>query len=137
MKKSFKAKAATLMMALVLVFSFAGCGGGKSKAIGSYELETIEAEGMTINMEDLLSLAAGAGVEGVDEDTALTLEIKEDGKFVLDMTAFDASMSEEGTWEEKDGKLTLTADDVPVEASLDGDTITIEEDGSKMVFKKK
>ena len=92
---------------------------------------------MTINMEDLLSLAAGAGVEGVDEDTALTLEIKEDGKFVLDMTAFDESMSEEGTWEEKDGKLTLTADEVPVEASLDGDTITIEEDGSKMVFKKK
>ena len=53
------------------------------------------------------------------------------------MTAFDESMSEEGTWEEKDGKLTLTADEVPVEASLDGDTITIEEDGSKMVFKKK
>ena len=137
MKKSFKAKVATFMMVLVLALSFAGCGGGKSKAIGSYKLETIEAEGMTINMEDLLSLAAGAGVEGVDEDTALTLEIKEDGKFVLDMTAFDESMSEEGTWEEKDGKLTLTADEVPVEASLDGDTITIEEYGSKMVFKKK
>ena len=104
MKKSFKAKVATFMMVLVLALSFAGCGGGKSKAIGSYKLETIEAEGMTINMEDLLSLAAGAGVEGVDEDTALTLEIKEDGKFVLDMTAFDESMSEEGTWEKKGRK---------------------------------
>ena len=37
MKKSFKAKVATLMMVLVLALSFAGCGGGKSKAIGSYK----------------------------------------------------------------------------------------------------
>ncbi len=67
----------------------------------------------------------------------ILLDLKEDGTFTLDMAALDESESEEGKWEEKDGIVTLSAEDgESIDATLEGDTLTLEADGQKMVFKK-
>ena len=128
MRKRLMGKLLALMLALVCVLGLTGCGGGKSKAVGKYDLESMETGGMTINVQDMLD---ALGESGVEMSVEIVLELKDDGSFTL-----DESQSEEGTWEEKSGKITLTSNGESIEATLDGDTLTLEEDGEKMVFVK-
>lgn len=133
MRKRLMGKLLALMLALVCVLGLTGCGGGKSKAVGKYDLESMETGGMTINVQDMLD---ALGESGVEMNVEIVLELKDDGSFTMDMSALDESQSEEGTWEEKSGKITLTSNGESIEATLDGDTLTLEEDGEKMVFVK-
>lgn len=133
MQKKWMGKILVLMLVLACVMGLTACG-GKSKAVGKYDLESMETEGMTINVQDMLDTLSESGVE---MNVEIVLDLKEDGTFTLDMAALDESQSDQGTWEEKDGIVTLSAEDgEPIDATLEGDTLTLEEDGEKMVFKK-
>ncbi len=133
MQKKWMGKILALMLVLACVMGLTACG-GKSKAVGKYDLESMETEGMTINVQDMLDTLSESGVE---MNVEIVLDLKEDGTFTLDMAALDESESEEGKWEEKDGIVTLSAEDgESIDATLEGDTLTLEADGQKMVFKK-
>ena len=133
MQKTWMGKILALMLVLACVMGLTACG-GKSKAVGKYDLESMETEGMTINVQDMLDTLSESGVE---MNVEIVLDLKEDGTFTLDMAALDESESEEGKWEEKDGIVTLSAEDgESIDATLEGDTLTLEADGQKMVFKK-
>lgn len=133
MQKKWMGKILALMLVLACVMGLTACG-GKSKAVGKYDLESMETEGMTINVQDMLNTLSESGVE---MNVKILLDLKEDGTFTLDMAALDESESEEGKWEEKDGIVTLSAEDgESIDATLEGDTLTLEADGQKMVFKK-
>lgn len=133
MQKKWMGKILALMLVLACVMGLTACG-GKSKAVGKYDMESMETEGMTINVQDMLDTLSESGVE---MNVEIVLDLKEDGTFTLDMAALDESESEEGKWEEKDGIVTLSTEDgESIDATLEGDTLTLEADGQKMVFKK-
>ena len=85
-----KKRALTLLLALAMIVSLAACGGGGSGAAGSYKMTKMNAAGVEMNIEDL---AAMAGV-----DMTVTLELKSDGNFTLDMSALGTGSNVSGTW---------------------------------------
>ena len=121
MKKTMK----TGLM-LVLVISMVAClvGCGNKGPSGRYELASIEAEGITMDVETLKSMA---GEEG--EDFEMYIEFDRDGTGTVVLMNEKVSM----TWDEKD----ITAEDEePVPYKLNGREVTITADGVTMTFKK-
>lgn len=134
MKKSFWTKMLSLMLVLVCVISMTACGSKKSDVIGAYKLQTIEMEGVSMDIEELVSYLGEEGEEGADLN--IILDIQDGGKFKLDMSSLDDSLSGEGTWEEADGKLKLTVEGETIEATLKDGVITMAEEGTSMTFAK-
>lgn len=67
----------------------------------------------------------------------ITLNLNEDGTFKLDVSAMGVSEAQEGTWEEKDGKITLKAEGETIEGTYADGLVTLSEEGMSLVFKKK
>ena len=132
MKKNFWTKMLGLMLVLICAFSLAACGGKKSIA-GTYNLDTISMSGVTMDVNELADYLGEAGAE-----LKIALVLKDDGSFTLDMSAIDESQSQEGTWEDKNGALDLTADNETITADYKDGVITLTEEtsGMSMVFKK-
>ena len=119
MKKSVKAVLCLALVAILLV-SLVACGGGVS---GRYELTTMEANGQSI---DIASLKALAGAE-VD----MYIELFDDGTGVLKMDTETTKMTY------ANGKIWPTdSPDEAVPFTVKGDTLTMEQDGVKLVFEK-
>lgn len=133
MKKSIWSKLLCMTLVLMMVFSLAACGkkDSGSSAAGTYNLQEISVAGVTMNLEDLKATLGDAA-----KDLSFAIVLEEDGKFSLDMTAFDPSMSLEGTWEEKDGSVELTVDGETISAPLKDGVLTLEAEGTSMTFKK-
>lgn len=115
MKRTMKIMLSALLIVSLLVCLVA-CGGGKGPS-GKYNLVSMESDGMTIDGDTLKSL----GME-------VTIEFNSDGTGTIDFMG----ESEDFTW--KDGKMISDGEELPFD--LSGDTLTIEQDGAKMVFKK-
>ena len=126
MKHTMKKNVLALLLALAMVVSLAACGGGGSPE-GEYHLTKLEAQGMSLDMDQLAEMA------GVDVDIALKLNA--DKTFSLDMSALGMGESLSGTWSSDNG-LTLTVDGESVPVKLSGNTIVMEEDGTSMTFEK-
>jgi len=118
----------TLAIVLVVCFSvslLAGCGGGDGSALrGKYLLSTYEIGG-----EDLMPLFGEMGLNAND----FYIEFMSGGTFRMSMI----DESGEGTFAVKGSKITLTIDGEDMAAKLNGNKVTLEEDGMKMVFTKK
>ncbi len=136
MKKIIATVASALALVL-LVVCFAACSSGPE---GTYKFSkmTITSGGKTITYE------AGQEVDGVKySEDMYVLELKSDNTYTL-TAKFDPEDEPEtqtGTWSEKDGKIVLTEKqgdkEYSVNATLDGDTITVEAgDNSTIVLKK-
>jgi hypothetical protein len=71
---------------------------------------------------------------GMTEDS-MSLEIKKDGTFVLDLSGDKT----EGTWKQDGSKLTLTAENDPIDVDFSDGKITMESEeiGMKLIFVKK
>ena len=115
MKRTMKIMLSALLIVSLLVCLVA-CGGSKGPS-GKYNLVSMESDGMTIDGDTLKSM----GME-------VTIEFKDDGTGTIDFMG----ESEDFTW--KDGKMISDGEELPFDFS--GDTVTIEQDGAKMVFKK-
>ena len=122
-----KKRALTLFLALAMIVSLAACGGGSGPA-GSYKMTKMNAGGIEMNIDDI---AAMAGV-----DVSVTLELKEDGNFSLDMSALGTGESVSGTWTADGNNLTLTSEGSDVSATLNGKTLVMEQDGQSLTFEK-
>lgn len=115
MKRTMKIMLSALLIVSLLACLVA-CGGSKGPS-GKYTLVSMEAEGMSFDEDTLKTL----GME-------ITIEFKDDGTGSLDFMG----ETEEFTW--KDGKMISDGEELSFDYS--GNTVTIEQDGAKMVFKK-
>lgn len=135
MKKNVWTKMVGLALALVCIIGLVACGDkGGSNAAGTYTLQTITIGGMTMDLEQL---AETAGVSA--DEIKVTLDLKSDGNFLLDMSALADTMGDttmEGTWKESGSNITLEADGDTATATLQDGVITMEEEGMSMTFKK-
>lgn len=123
-----KKRVLSLLMVLALMVGLVACGGGKTNAAGTYNLTKMDMNGVSV---DLDQLTEEAGVE-----VKITLVLKEDGNFSLDMGTLGVSESLSGTWKADGNNLTLTSEGTDVPATLDGTTITMSQDGQTMTFEK-
>ena len=123
-----------IVLALMLTLSLAACGGaggsgiGGSNEVGKYYLHSMETEGMSIGRE--MFLAMGMTEEQLDE--YMFIEITAPGKAIITMEGQTQEMEYDATsmWpvDEPDEKANCTI--------ADG-KITIEMEGSKVIFTKK
>lgn len=112
--------------------------------LGTYEGK-VEVEGMDAAVNEAMAQLEGVpGVEGVDTaaltaavgaaaDMSVSLTLSDGGKFTMSMMGQPL----EGTYTLEGTKLTLTYAGQPQEATLDGNTITMEQAGMKIVLVKK
>lgn len=113
-------KVTAIILILVFIFSLSACG---SKTFeGKYTLSEISAEGMDAETYEAFLGAMGFNLSD------MTLEVRADG--TATMVFFGDS--QDITWTEKDGKYYFDVQ----EALFDGSSITFNNDGVKMVFKK-
>ena len=126
-KNVMKKRALTLLLALAMIVSLAACGGGGSGAAGSYKMTKMNAAGVEMNIDDLAALA------GVD--MTVTLELKADGNFTLDMSALGTG-SVSGTWTASGNTVTLSSEGEDIAATLNGNTLVMEQDGQSLTFEK-
>ncbi|MCI8549337.1 MAG: hypothetical protein HFI68_01880 [Lachnospiraceae bacterium] len=117
-----------LVMAMV-VLALAGCGGKDSSApvVGKWKLTSIEAAGMTMSVDEFLSMSGMS-------DTTNEMEIKSNGKFSMEMVGEKGT----GKWEWKEPICTLTdeAGD-SVEAEYKDGKLSMDLEGVLMIFEKK
>ena len=136
-------KLLALMMgaAVALCIGLVGCSGSGGGG-GAQEEQSLAGVWDIQNVDELLEASMGAsGTELPEAAKKMAVEIfpeicfmnmSEDGTFQL----VAMTQSVEGTWEQNGSDVTLTAEGTPITGKLDGNTITIEQGGTKMVFEK-
>lgn len=121
----------TFLMALMMVLGLAACGGGGgASAAGVYKITKMSSEGIEMTTEEMSELF------GMEVD--MTLELKDDNTFVLDL-GFLMGEGEEGTsgtWELDGDSLTLSAYGEDITTTYDGKTIVLEEGTEILTFEK-
>lgn len=124
-----KKRIAMLMLAMVMVVMIlAGCGGkkaDKAPVIGEWKMSSIEVSGMSMDVDQFLE-ASG------QSDVKMTLTIKEDGKFTMDVFGESA----DGTWEYKEPTCSLTVDGESVDAEYKDGKLVLSMDEGTMTFEK-
>ena len=136
--KKIKTMLVSLLMLITCLFCFVGCG-----ATGKYNFKEIR---VTDYYGDEEVYEAGDEFQGMEiPEGYCSLELKNDETFCLAMKYPDGSSwgSVEwktqytyGTWRESDGEIELMAQGSATTATLDGNTLTIESNGSKIVMTK-
>ena len=117
---------AVLLVLMVSVAALAACGGsGGSGLTGKYNLVSLTEDGHTVTAEQFAEMGLRA-----DE---FYLEFVDSSKF--NMVVFGDK--NEGTYKLDNKAITLTVDGEPAQATIDGNKITLDADGSVMVFEKK
>jgi hypothetical protein len=108
-------KLVALCLVLVLVVAMVACGGGgKNPAVGTWKLT-----GLFEGEEDYSAYLAMLGMD-------LTIVLNEDGTGTMEMMGEKLDI----TW--ADGKIMNEGESLSF--SVDGDTLTISEEGERMVF---
>lgn len=120
--KKMKIVSAACAMALAAALSLTGC--GKSDA-GRYDLYSMTDSGETITMKDMEDMYKEMNMEAPE----MYIELNEDGTGKLVMGEGEA---EEIKW--KDG--VITADGEDVNYTIKDGKLTMESDGTEMVFEK-
>ena len=132
------------LLALVLVVAcLTGCGKKKDEGstgssaaaavetpAGSWTLESMTQEGMTITLEDAIASAEGGEI-------SIELELKEGGQFTMTEKAAGESESTDGTWEYKDGQGTMTVEGETIPISLKDGKLIMAEGSNSATFKRK
>lgn len=128
MKKTVSVLLAALMIFVMGACSNGGTAGDSSSAVGTYKMKTITMEGETL--DETLITAAGFDIND------FKIELKDGGEFTMTMLAGEGSETVTGTWTVDGSKVSLTANGDTEEATLDGNTLTIGDEDTKMTFEK-
>ncbi|MGM9552934.1 MAG: lipocalin family protein [Faecousia sp.] len=112
-------RTAKILLSVLLILSILSClaACGSKGPSGTYNLVSMEMDGETIDADTL----KGFGVE-------VTITFNSDGTGTLAMS----DEKEEFTWKDN----TITADGEEISFTLDGNKLTLEQDGETMVFSK-
>ena len=121
-------KTVTVLLATLLVFVLAACGGSKNAAAGTYKLKSMTMWDQTFTVEEL-------SADGYDMSD-FSLELKENGDFTMKVMAGEGSQTVDGTWKADGGTVSLTAEGTTMQAQLDGNTMSVSQDGRELVFEK-
>ena len=112
----------SVVLVLSMLLCFAAC--SKGGQTGRYELTSMEEDGQEFNIADMK--------EFLGDDYEAYIELKGNGKAVMNM------MGEVEDLVYKDGYMWPEGDeDDKIAYKISGNTLTLEQDGMKMVFKKK
>ena len=120
--KKFKLLSAVCTMAIAASLTLTGC--GKSDA-GRYDLYSMTTDGETMTMKYMEDMYKEMGMDAPE----MYLELNEDGTGKLVM---DDEDTQEVEW--KDGVITLDGEDA--EYTVEDGKLTMEEDGTVIVFEK-
>ncbi len=107
--------------ALSTAVLFTGC--GESKAVGKWECSKVEAMGMEVTAEEYKEL--------LGTDIEINLEFKEDGTVIMNM--FGEKEEEEY---DTDSDVLLEEDGASLKYDEASDTITYEDEESKLIFER-
>ncbi len=126
MKKTMALSIAVLLACLML----AGCGGDKAAGADAkggvagttWVLDSIEVAGQKVSGADMTTIVG-----------EITYQFKDGGE----LTATVAGVEGTGTYSENGNKISIDDGTQSVEATIDGDTMTFDIEGMKMVFVKK
>ena len=131
--KKFIAAVVSALAALALCICLAAC--ADTGIEGTYKFSSMKvAQGSTT-----IEISVGEkymGMIQLDEDS-FVLTMNGDNTFEM-KTTVGMNTTQKGTWEEKDGKYYLSAEDEPdkLEAVLEGKTITLSMEGTTVILKK-
>lgn len=128
MKKAFKG-----ILSVVAVIILGVCMSACSTGItGTYKFSK-----MTVNQGGVsMEVVAGESFMGVTVNSdAYVLTVKDDNTFEL-VVNMGEEQKQSGTWEEKDGKYYFTVEGESIEVTLNGNTITFEQEGARLELKK-
>ncbi|MBO4352438.1 MAG: hypothetical protein J5818_02965 [Eggerthellaceae bacterium] len=128
--------AVVLCCTLALALGLVGCGGGAEKAdpvaeskaafTGTWDLSGMVENGEPVAQEDL-DIVKSLGLE-------IYLELDEDGSAMLEL----AGSSLGGEWTPKTAtEADISFDDETITMTIDGDTLSMEQDGSRLEFTKR
>lgn len=108
------------MLVAATLLCMTACGG--SSVAGRYDFHSMDMEGMQITAEALKEM---------DTEMEMYIELKEDGTGTMasEGEVMEMAWADGEIWPAED-----PTDKVPFE--IDGDTLTMEQEGIKMVFKK-
>lgn len=128
-----KKQVLTFLMVLAMVISLAACGGGGGSGggnspAGTYQMTSMNSDGMEMTAEDLTAMFG--------TEVKMTLEIKDDNSFVLDLGFLVEEESVSGTWEMDGDNLKLSAGGDSISVTYDGKTIVMDMDGEVITFEK-
>lgn len=113
-----------MVMTIAVSFVLTGCQGGKSDA-GRYDVYSMTENGETRTVDQLKELYEGMGIDFPD----MYLQLNEDGTGELVLGDDDSNKVE---W--KPGVITTNGEEAKY--TIDGDKLSMEKDGKKLVFKK-
>lgn len=103
-----------------------------SGIVGTYKFRSMSMKQGGVSVE----IKAGESYMGVTvTEDAYQLTVKDDNTFELKMN-MGTETTQNGTWEQKDGKYYFTANGESVEITLNGNTLIFEQEGSKFTFIK-
>ena len=129
-----KKQVLTFLMVLAMVISLAACGGGGggssggNSPVGTYQMTSMNSDGMEMTAEDLAALFG--------TDVEITLEIKDDNSFTLDLGFLVEDENVSGTWEMDGDSLKLSAEGDSISVTYDGKTIVMDVNGEILTFEK-
>ena len=113
-----------MVMTIAVSFVLTGCQGGKSDA-GRYDVYSMTENGETRTVDQLKELYEGMGLDFPD----MYLQLNEDGTGELVLGDDDSNKVE---W--KPGVIIANGEEAKY--TIDGDKLSMEKDGKKLVFKK-
>ena len=128
MKINTKKRGLTFLMVLAMMVGLVACGGSGKNPAGTYNLVTMESGGEEMNVTELADLF------GTEID--VTLELKDDESFTLDMGFLSDGESTSGTWKMDGDSLILTAEGDERPVTYDGETIVMDLEGESLTFEK-
>lgn len=130
MKINTKKRVLTFLVILAMIVGLAACGsggGGKNPA-GTYNLIKMNSGGEEMNVAELAELF------GMEID--ITLELKDDNSFTLDLGFLADGESTSGTWKMDGDSLILSAEGEDATTTYDGKTIVLDLGSDILTFEK-
>lgn len=128
-----KKKVVIVAIAMLAVFALVACGAPAADPaiVGTWTVETMEANGMTFDLAKL------AGTPGLDENTkammtSMKITATADGKMKMEAS----STTSEGTWKADGSNFIITSDGQDMNTSIKDGKMTMEFQGIKMIMKK-
>lgn len=125
---TMKKRILILLMALAMVVILGACGSSGKTPAGTYNLIKIGSGGEELTIEEMNEIA-GMEIE-------ITLELKTDNNFTLDLGILGEGENINGTWKMDGDSLILSAEGDDLSVTYDDKIISMDMEGEILTFEK-